>query len=378
MFCKSLTALIMVVTISGAHAADLFKIAPYTLKHTNGRLLLNFQLNEDKKLQIIDGQRATKSFEYKKDQHYQTELAGEDCGGVKDLRILEAGTSKVVFNKTFPESFCTNNANSDFTFGFISDTQQYTNRHEAIAKVIAYHNAQEPLQFLINGGDVVQNGQIEDEWISYFKGGIAYMMDVPQIAAIGNHDYRGNKGNAVPMYFQKYMRWENSPSNGNLFFDMPGFKLVIWNSNFSDLSGDQEKEMWAWIEQKMAEAQKEKIPLILATHFPVFSSSLNRFTSFSVIKMQKHMMPLAEKYGVKLILSGHTHMYERSFKDGVNYVVAGPAGGRANKPTFKNPYVQYFNANVLTFTKIKYSNKTFKLETFDDENVLIDQLFINL
>lgn len=368
----------MVFAINSVSANDLFKVAPYTLKHTNGRLLLNFQLNEDKKLQIIDGQRSSKAFEYKGSQQYQIELGSEDCGSAKDLRIVEVESHKIIFNKTFPVLACFNSSSSDFTFGFISDTQQYTNRHEAIAKVIAHHNALSPLQFLINGGDVVQNGQIEEEWISYFKGGIAYLMDVPQIAAIGNHDYRGNKGNAVPKFFQKYMRWENAPSNGNLFFSMPGFKLVIWNSNFSDLTDSQEKEMWSWLEQKMSEAQKEKVPLVLATHFPVYSSSLNRFTSFSVIKLQKHLVPLAEKYGVKLILGGHTHMYERSFKDGVNYVVAGPAGGRVNKPTYTNPYIQYFNAGVLTFTKIKYSNNTFKLETFNEENVLIDELLINL
>ena len=68
----------------------------------------------------------------------------------------------------------------------------------------------------------------------------------------------------------------------------------------------------------------------------------------------------------------------RSFKDGVNYIVAGPAGGRANKPTLTNKYQQSFDSNALTFTKIKYSNKTFKLETYNQDNIIIDQLFINL
>ena len=71
-------------------------------------------------------------------------------------------------------------------------------------------------------------------------------------------------------------------------------------------------------------------------------------------------------------------MYERSFKDGVHYLVAGPAGGRINKPTFKNPYVQKFDSNALTFTKVKYSNRTLKIETFNQDNTLIDQLFLNL
>ncbi len=372
---------LLCASASTAFSADLFKVAPYALKHTNGHLLLNFQLNEDKKLIIEDGQKINRTFDYKKDTHYQTELGKEECGMRKDLRIRDAGTNEVIFSKNFEGLSCTSSTRApDYTFGFISDTQQFKDRHEAIAKVIAYHHSIDPLQFLINGGDVVQNGQNdEQEWIEYFIGGKAYLMDVPQIAVIGNHDYRGHKKeNALPAFFQKYMRWEGSPTNGNLFFEMPGFQLVVWNSNISDLTNKEEDEMWPWLEEKMKAAQRSNTPLIFVTHFPVFSSSMNRFTSLAVIKLRNKLVPLVEKYGVRLVLSGHTHMYERSFKDGVNYLVAGPAGGRANKPTFSNPYMQKFDSESLTFTKIKYSNKTLKMETFNQDNMLIDQLFLNL
>lgn len=372
-------ALMMVLTISTTNSfgADFFKIAPYALKNTNGHLLLNFQLNQDKKLIIEDGSKIIEGRKYEKDIHYQVELSLPECGVAKDLRIKD--NSEIIFTKNFSQPACaTTPMQSEYAFGFISDTQQYTDRHAAVAKVIAYHHGLEPLQFIINGGDVVQNGHKEEEWIEYFKGGSAYLMDIPQIAAIGNHDYRGQNLPGLPKYFQKYMRWEGAPANGNLFFEMPGFQLVIWNSNSSDLAAAQEKEMWTWLEDKMKAAQISGTPLILATHFPVFSSSLNRYTSISVIKLRSMLVPLAEKYGVKLILSGHTHMFERSYKDGVNYLVAGPAGGRINKPSLTNKYMQSFDSNSLTFTKIKYSNKTFKLETFNQDNVLIDQLFINL
>lgn len=373
--------LVVAVLLSAANSfgSDFFKVAPYSLKHTNGHLLLNFQLNQNKKLVIEDGAKIIPGREYVKDQHYQIELSVPDCGVTKDLLIRDSINNDIIFTRNFPQPSCASSASeSEFVFGFISDTQQYTDRHEAVAKVIAHHHAIEPLQFIINGGDVVQNGHKEQEWIEYFKGGNAYLLNVPQIAAIGNHDYRGDVGKGLPKFFQKYMRWEGAPSNGNLFFEMPGFQLIIWNSNISDLSGAEEKIMWAWLEEKMQLAQKFNTPLIIATHFPVFSSSMNRFTSFAVMKLRSQLVPLVEKYGVKLVLGGHTHMFERSFKDGVNYLVAGPAGGRINKPTLKNKYMQSFDSSALTFTKIKYNNKTLRLETFNQDNIIIDQLFINL
>jgi hypothetical protein len=71
-------------------------------------------------------------------------------------------------------------------------------------------------------------------------------------------------------------------------------------------------------------------------------------------------------------------MYERSYKDGVNYLVAGPAGGKPNTPSANNPYVKYFDKDARTFTKIKYSHKTFNIETYNEQNVLIDSLVIKL
>ncbi len=379
MFSKMLLALVMLTGAGLSFGNDLFKIEPYSLKNTNGHLLLNFQLNIDKKLEIEDGTKIISGREYKKDEHYQVELSLADCGVTKDLRIKDYTNKEIIFTRNFTQPNCSETpALADYTFGFISDTQQYSDRHVAISKVIAYHHSIDPLQFIVNGGDVVQNGYIENDWFDYFKGGSAYLLNIPQIAVIGNHDYRGRAGSGLPEFFQKYMRWQGAPTNGNLFFEMPGFHLVIWNSNVPELSSAQVSEMWIWLEEKMKAAQKSNTPLILATHYPVYSSSINRFTSKEVKSLRSQLVPMAEKYGVKVILSGHTHMFERSFKDGVNYVVAGPAGGRANKPTFINPFQQTLDAKALTFTKIKYSNRTFKLETFNQDNVLIDQLFVNL
>jgi predicted MPP superfamily phosphohydrolase len=380
MFIKGITAITIVLSMHTSFAQDFFKVAPYTLRHTNGHLILNMDLNVDKKFIIEDGVKVIPEQTYKKDEHYQIELSLAGCNVTKDLRIKDAETKKIIFSKNFEQPACASTKDeTEYAFGFISDTQQDSNRHTAIAKVIAYHNSIEPLQFLINGGDIVQNGTIEDEWIQYFKGGQAYLMDVPQIAAIGNHDYRGNETKTLPQYFQKYLRWNGADANGNLFFEMPGFQLVIWNSNTPEFTSEQEKSMWAWLEGKMKAAQKSKTPFIMATHYPVYSSSLSRFVNTGTMKLRKNLIPLAEKYGVKLVLGGHTHMYERSLKSGVHYLVAGPAGGRpATKIIYHNEYSQMMDKEALTFTKIKYTHKKFNIETYNQDNALIDQLTLNL
>jgi predicted phosphodiesterase len=371
--------LLSLVFVSITNAEDIFRVAPYTLKHTNGQLILNFQLNLDKTLIIEDGNKTNLARIYKKEQQYQIELGNAECDTIKEVRILEADTKGVLFNKNFPNKLCpTNKEAADFVFGFISDSQLNRDQHENVAKVIAYHHSIEPLQFLINGGDIVQNGYKESEWLEYFKGGQAYLMDIPQIAAVGNHDYFGTFTYKLPKLFKQFLRWDTAEEYGNLFFDFPEFQLVVFNSNFLLMTTSDSVKLFGWLETKMKEAQKLNKPLILATHFPVYSSSFNKFTSQSVIILQQFLAPLVEKYKIPLVLSGHTHMYERSYKDGVNYLVAGPAGGKPNSPSANNPYVKYFDKDARTFTKIKYSHKSFTIETYNEQNVLIDSLLIKL
>lgn len=377
MFSKISLVFCIIIALSSAFADEIFRVAPYTLKHTNGQLILNFQLNTDKSLIIEDGNKSNRANDYKKEQQYKIELGNAECGSAQQVRIIEAITKGVLFNKTFPTNVCPNNKSSgDFVFGFISDSQLNRDKHENVAKVIAHQHSIEPLQFIINGGDIVQDGDHEDQWLEYFKGGEAYLMDIPQIAAVGNHDYRGSKGLETPKLFQKYLRWDGAEKYGNLFFDFPEFQLIVFNSNFLRMTTMDSIKLFGWLESKMQEAQKANKTLILATHFPAYSSSFNQVTSQSVIIMKKFLVPLVEKYKIPLVLSGHTHMYERSFKDGVHYLVAGPAGGKPNKPSGNNPYVKYFDTNARTFTKIKYSNKVFTIETYNEENLMIDTLVI--
>jgi predicted phosphodiesterase len=377
MFSKCLLSLYLLLSFNNTFAADVFKISPYTLVHTNGQLLLNFQLNDDQNLIIEDDNTSVKSNSFKKDQQYQIELGQAVCGTEKSVRILSESNKSVLFSKSFPTKICNNTkSNNDFVFGFISDTQLNKDKHENVAKVIAYHHSIEPLQFIINGGDVVNDGDHEDQWFDFFEGGKAYLMDIPQIAAVGNHDYRGSHGFETPKLFQKYLRWEGAPKFGELFFDFPDFQLAIFNSNFFRMTTPEAMKAISWLEVQIKAADKANKTLIIATHFPIWSSSSNKYTSQSVMIMKKYLMPALEKYKVPFILSGHTHMYERSFKDGVHYIVAGAAGGRPNKPSGHNPYVKFFDKDARTFTKIKYSNKVFTIESYNEENVLIDSLVI--
>lgn len=55
-----LKTLVLIAVLFSTHPTfsasldNIFRVAPYTLKHTNGHLLLNFQTNDDQSLIIED------------------------------------------------------------------------------------------------------------------------------------------------------------------------------------------------------------------------------------------------------------------------------------------------------------------------------------
>ena len=57
---------------------------------------------------------------------------------------------------------------------------------------------------------------------------------------------------------------------------MPGMQLVVWNSNTLNLLNKEEDLMWKWLEKILAAAQKSHKPVIIATHYPIYDSTVNK------------------------------------------------------------------------------------------------------
>tara|TARA_R110002072_G_scaffold64203_2_gene159300 strand:- start:145183 stop:146349 length:1167 start_codon:yes stop_codon:yes gene_type:complete len=381
-------AILWLITIN--ITAQEFEVRPYPLINEKSEILINFKLKEDSVLKVSNSNKQffdhlSEYKKYQKNELHKINLGSLKCNYPKSIEITEQISQQIIYQATLPEALCkkeTNNLNqkkSDkYSFGFMSDTQEFKDRHSSISNIIRKVQKKNDLDFILNAGDVVQEGDVEQQWIDFFDVSTSYLYDTPIIAALGNHDYRGSKGLKVPELFKKYLRWEKSDRYGNMSLNLDSLKIVVLNSNFFRMKKEQEKSILIWLSYQLRSAYKEKKPVILVTHFPFYSSSINRFTSMAVQKLRSKVVPLIEKYKVKVVFSGHTHMYERSIKNGVNYIVAGPAGGRINSPTWKNKYSVYLNQDILTFSHITVENNRFYMETYSEKNKVVDQISIDL
>ena len=92
-------------------------------------------------------------------------------------------------------------------------------------------------------------------------------------------------------------------------FDYGNMHFVCLNSE-TDLSPDG--AMMTWLEADLAANDKEWI-IAFWHRAPYSRGSANSDTDDRQIALRQNAVPLLERYGVDLVLTGHTHAYERSY-----------------------------------------------------------------
>ncbi|MEA3307196.1 MAG: hypothetical protein U9Q34_05385, partial [Elusimicrobiota bacterium] len=83
------------------------------------------------------------------------------------------------------------------------------------------------------------------------------------------------------------------------------------------------------------------------------------------------LAPLFEKYGVDIVFSGHDHSYERLYKNGIYYVIAGGGGAPLYDMTKKHENSQIYIKSYHYLTLSVKKNKLF-FEVFNGEDKRID------
>ena len=130
----------------------------------------------------------------------------------------------------------------------------------------------------------------------------------------GNHDARRWT------YFKLFTLPENGEAGGvpsgteNYYaIDYANIHLVILDTQDSSLKPGS--DMLEWLKEDLAQNTKQW--LIAAFHHPPYSKGSHNSDDIQdsdgrLIKVRKYLLPILEAAAVDLVLSGHSHMYERS------------------------------------------------------------------
>lgn len=144
----------------------------------------------------------------------------------------------------------------------------------------------------------------------------------PLWSAIGNHDgYSADSATQSGPYFDIFNLPKNAEADGlasgteaYYSFDYGQIHFIALDSNGSDRGIDG--PMATWLRQDLQQTNAKWI--IVFWHHPPYTKGSHNSDSQTdsegrMVQMRGNILPILENFGVDLVLSGHSHAYERSF-----------------------------------------------------------------
>lgn len=195
-----------------------------------------------------------------------------------------------------------------FEFVFLGDPQNSIKSQ--VSRLFHEALVQAPrAAFWLFTGDLIGMPQYDSLWDELFQAAGFIFTMIPSVMVPGNHEYiaDGDKGpkHLVPLWRSHF----SLPWNGiagleetSYSFDYQGVRIIMINGN------EYLEEQAAWLEDLLSNNPNRWT--IVSMHQPVFSVGRERDQR----RTRDAFMPLFDRYGVDVVLTGHDHAYARSFK----------------------------------------------------------------
>ena len=170
--------------------------------------------------------------------------------------------------------------------------------------------------WLMLGDNAYEQGTDEEYQNAVFGMYDRFLRNTVLWPTIGNHDASLQEGGEFP-YLNIFSLPRQAEAGGMASgteayysFDYGNIHFICLDSQTSDRSPGA--AMWMWLEADLAGANQDWI--VAFWHHPPYSKGTHDSDlEFQLIEMRERALPILERYGADLVLSGHSHVYERSF-----------------------------------------------------------------
>jgi hypothetical protein len=221
------------------------------------------------------------------------------------------------------------------SFIVVGDTQGtshwefWRERNDRERKIILDEITRREPAFAVHLGDLTTRGSSEKHWQQFDDMHKELRKrKIPYFPILGNHEFYGDDKKALENYFGRFPhlgrgRWYS--------FTWENVGLVMVDSNFSKLTGEQREQQSRWYL-----AQLEKLEKTTGIDFVIVCCHEPPFTNSRVVGPNKEVKanfadPFLRFQKTRLFLSGHSHSYERFQTNGKFFIVSGGGGGPRHK-----------------------------------------------
>ena len=259
----------------------------------------------------------------------------------------------------------------DFSFAVTGDNRTQDLVFSALCQTLAREKRPEP-EIVLHTGDLVADGREYEQWQKqFFTPAGAWLPGKAFFPVLGNHERDAR------FYYDIF----DLPGNESYYsFEYAGALFLMINSCKPFGEGS---EQYQWIVKTLTEESREKYSWVFAAfHHPPYSSGPhNRTGDDGRVKeqpardAQDALEPLFEKFGVSAVFNGHDHIYERSRKNSIYYIVAGGGGAPLYKKSEtareQNPYSEFFNS-VYSYVLVSVFKNRLLFQAIDIDGKIFD------
>jgi hypothetical protein len=261
-------------------------------------------------------------------------------------------------------SFRTPNIDSDkLTFWVYGDTRSGPEIHDQIANEILRQVKVNPTTdtFMISTGDLMDIAEEASLQANEFSKNTPNIRELqaslPVVNIMGNHD--------GTLLFKKYFPYPFTDTFDWSFDFGPAHFTVI--DQYIDLAEGTRR--YSWLENDMASSKKPwKIILLHESGWSAGPHDNNE-------TVQNLIQPLAERYGVDLVIAGHNHYYARAMVQGVTHLTTGGGGAPLYDPERGWPLVVK-TIKAYHFLRFSIDGQELTVEVISPEGELLDQFTI--
>jgi predicted phosphodiesterase len=189
-------------------------------------------------------------------------------------------------------------------FAIVSDT--HVGVSDSLYPEFIHRIEEEKIQVIIHTGDAINSPGSSGQWARFFEiTGPAKTLHL----APGNHDIYGKR--ALAVYLKFFAKPYYSFSSGDTVF-------ILLNTELPGEEGMVAKEQLVWLETELQQPFRHKFVFLHEPPYPMMAlHGLDRHN-----EARDALHRLFVKKGVSLVVAGHDHIYDRTTRDGIVYVIA--------------------------------------------------------
>jgi len=262
-----------------------------------------------------------------------------------------------------------------FSFLAISDLQaSIIEDYELSASVmqkIAETEGLNDYAFILNGGDMTDNGKNFAQWGWALDSSAAQFASTSMLFTAGNHE---DGSFAATKFFNYSLPTGISGQNdeGGLYYslDYGILHIIVLNTNDTDKNGLGKTQL-DWLKADL-EANDAKWTIVLM-HKGLYTAGSHSYDA-EVVAMRSQLTPLFAEYGVDLVLAGHDHTYT------VTQIID-KNGNLINPVVDKDGYIASADAGVIYMTLGSLGEKFYNFgenpdvnPKFDNDNSILETL----